>query len=638
MKNWSIRTRVLFLALAPSVMILLALITYFTYTSIAEVDISLERHGISVARQLAPGTEFALFAGDRAALQRLTDAAVHESDVARVTITDAHGQALAQSGQDERLKIGESVLFTQAVTESRLPAADFPEQMHVTTAPAKIREITVAMSRSAAHAEQRRLLLIGLALGLACLLVAVALAFVIGNSVIRPIQQLANAMVALGRGRRGVPLVTSGGGEIRTLQEGFNEMSARLHAFTQELETRVDVATRELVAQKDTAEQATSAKSRFIAAASHDLRQPLHAIGLFTATLERRAKGTDLEVVVRDLAQAVAVMDRLFDSLLDISRLDAGTLRPESKPFRLQHLFGQLAAEYFDAAQQKNLRLHIRPTTAVVVCDELLLHRLLGNLVANAIRYTNEGVVMICARRRGAAVQLEVRDSGIGIARDKQDEIFLEFYQIGNVARDRSLGLGLGLAIVSRLARLLATEVKVRSALGRGSVFFLRVPSASDDDVPTIVTQATDVSAQSEPTSLPVLVVDDDPLVLAGNRALLEELGCAVTTVSDGPGAEAALIAYRDKPVLVLCDLWLSDERSGIDLLQRLTTLTSAPISGILISGDTRPETIQAAKRAGYPLLHKPVSPARLRAVLTSFAWKMRRTTGSNLRDEDPSR
>ena len=124
MKNWSIRTRVLFLALAPSVMILLALITYFTYTSIAEVDISLERHGISVARQLAPGTEFALFAGDRAALQRLTDAAVHESDVARVTITDAHGQALAQSGQDERLKIGESVLFTQAVTESRLPAAD----------------------------------------------------------------------------------------------------------------------------------------------------------------------------------------------------------------------------------------------------------------------------------------------------------------------------------------------------------------------------------------------------------------------------------------------------------------------------------------------------------------------------------
>ncbi len=348
MKNWGIRARVLFLALAPSALILSTLVTYFTYSRIAEVDVALAQHGLSVARQLAPGAEFALFAGDRAALQRLSDAAARESDVASITITDAQGQTIAHS-QNGPSDSAELVQFTQPVMETRLGVADFPEQIRVGSASPKVGEITVAMSRSAAHAEQRRLLAIGLVLGLTCVLAAVALAFVIGNSVIQPIQRLAAAMLELGRGKRVTPLSASGGGEFRTLHEGFNEMSAQLHAFTQELESRIEVATRALMTQKDTAEQATSAKSRFIAAASHDLRQPLHAIGLFTATLERRAQGTELEGVVRDLARAVAVMDRLFDSLLDISRLDAGTLQAQPKPFPLERLFAQLAAEYVDA-------------------------------------------------------------------------------------------------------------------------------------------------------------------------------------------------------------------------------------------------------------------------------------------------
>ena len=637
MKRWGIRARVLFLALAPSVLILSTLVAYFTYSKIAEVDNALAQHGMAVARQLAPGAEFALFAGDRAALQRLSDAAGRERDVASVTISDAQGQMLAHS-QNGPIETAELVRFTQPVMETRVGATDFSEQIRVAAASPQIGEITVAMSRSAAHAEQQRLVLIGLALGLACVLAAVGLALVIGNSVIQPIQRLAAAMIELGRGKRVAPLDASVGGELRTLQDGFNEMSARMHAFTQELEARIEVATRALVIEKDAAEQATNAKSRFIAAASHDLRQPLHAIGLFTATLERRAKGAALDSVVRDLAQAVAVMERLFDSLLDISKLDAGTLHAEPRPFRLERLFGQLAAEYLDAAEHKHLRLHIRSTAAVVVSDELLLHRLLSNLVANAIRYTNDGTVMVCARRRGATLRIEVRDSGIGIPLDKQDEIFLEFYQIGNAARDRSLGLGLGLAIVSRIARLLATEVKVRSRPGRGSAFFLDVPYARDDEVPVAVAAPVDASFPPEAFSIPVLVVDDDLLVLAGNRALLEELGCQVTTVSDGQGAESALAALGDQSVLVFCDLWLSDKRSGIDLLERLAALTTTPISGILISGDTRPETIQLAKASGYPLLHKPVSPSKLRAVVTHFAWKMRRTRDRALRDEDSSR
>ncbi len=636
MRRWGIRARVLFLALTPSVLILLSLVTYFTYSSIAEVDVSLAQHGRSIARQLAPGAEFALFAGDRAALQRLTDAAAREMDVESVTITDAQGQPLARSGPSD-VQTAESVRFTELVMETWLATVDLPEQMHEASAPMKIGEITVAMSRTTTRVQQRRLLLNGLALGCAGVLLAVALAIAIGNSVIRPIRGLAGAMAELGRGRRVAPLSTVGGGEFRTLSEGFNQMAARLQADARELEGRIEGATRALIAQKETAEQATNAKSRFIAAASHDLRQPLHAIGLFTATLQRRTKGAELQPMVDDLAQAVAVMARLFDSLLDISRLDSGTLRAEPRPFQLDRFFAQVAAEYFDAAEKKSLRLHVRPTHAVVVSDELLLHRLLANLVANAIRYTNEGTVMICGRRRGADILIEVRDSGIGILSDRQKDIFEEFYQIGNVARDRSLGLGLGLAIVSRLARLLGTKVWVRSAPGRGSVFSLSVPCGEEADVVTPA-EPPEIMERPRASSLAVLVVDDDPLVLSGHRALLEELGCEVKTAEDGGSAQAALMTFADKPVLVFCDLWLPGDQNGIDVLSKLTALTSAPISGILISGDTRPETIQAAKAAGYPLLHKPVSPAKLRAVVTHFAWTTRRQTDTGFPDEDIAR
>jgi signal transduction histidine kinase len=635
-RRWGIRARVLFLALTPSVLILLSLVTYFTYTRIAEVDVSLAQHGRSIARHLAPGAEFALFAGDRAALQRLTDAAAREADVESVTITDAQGQTLARSGP-RALPAAESVRFTQPVMETRLATVDLPEQMHAANAPAKIGEVTVEMSRSATQAQQRRLLLNGLALGCAGVLLAVALAIAIGNSVIRPIRGLAGAMAKLGRGSRVAPLPTAGGGEFRTLSDGFNQMAARLQADARELEGRIEDATRALIEQKDTAEQATSAKSRFIAAASHDLRQPLHAIGLFTATLQRRTEGSELEAIVDDLAQAVAVMARLFDSLLDISRLDSGTLHAESRPFQLDRLFAQVAAEYFDAADKKGLRLHVRPTHAVVVSDELLLHRLLANLVANAIRYTNEGTVMICGRRRDPDILIEVRDSGIGIPPDRQKEIFEEFYQVGNVARDRSLGLGLGLAIVSRLARLVNTQVAVRSAPGRGSVFSLRVPRGEEADVVAPAEQP-EVIEEPQASSLAVLVVDDDPLVLSGHRALLEELGCIVKTAEDGRSAQAALATFVDKPVLIFCDLWLPGGRNGIEVLRALAALTNAPISGILISGDTRPETIQTAKAAGYPLLHKPVSPAKLRAVVTHFAWTTRKETDPGFRDEDIAR
>jgi two-component system, sensor histidine kinase len=636
-KAWGIRARVLFLALLPSVMILLTLVGYFTYIRIAEVDVLLAQRGNALARQLAPGTEFALFAGDSAALDRLAQAAVREADVASVTITDAGGRIV--SGATSKVAANGTVVanFAQPVMATRVESGDFPEQAGPGGAPAKVGEITVAMSRAEAEAHQRELLMVGLALGSASLLFAVALALVIGNGVIRPIRRLAAAMAELSQGKRVEPLTAESGGELRTLNDGFNDMAARLQADTRALQAQIENATSALTAQKEAAEHATQAKSRFIAAASHDLRQPLHAIGLFTATLQRRAQGTEFQSIVGDLAKAVAAMERLFDSLLDISKLDAGTLLAQPGPFRLDGLFAQLYSEYWDAARDKQLRLHVRPTMAVLVSDELLLHRLLSNLVANAIRYTDRGSVLICCRRRGASFQIEVRDSGIGIAPEKQEAIFQEFYQIGNPARDRSLGLGLGLAIVTRIARLLGTDVVVRSAPGRGSVFSLRVDSGDERSIPEPAVRESALALPAEPWPS-ILVVDDDPLVLAGNKALLTDLGCDVTTVGDGPGAQAALDRMGHTPVLVLCDLWLPDGVSGIDLLRRLAARTTAPFSGILITGDTRPNTIRAAEEAGFPLLHKPVSPARLRAALTHFAWKMRNRPDPDSPDEDSRR
>jgi signal transduction histidine kinase len=635
MKQWGIRTRVLFLAMAPSLMILLSLVTYFTYQRIEEVDDSLVERGKLIARRLAPGTEYAIFAGDRAALQRLADAASSEVDVSSIAISDALGQELAQAGARPVVDADRSMRFTEAVRQTRLAVGDFPEQMQASDSAAKIGEITVVMSRVAAATQQRRLLLTGLALGLLGIAIAVALALLIGNGVIRPIRRLAGAMVELGRGRRVTPISTAGGGELSTLAEGFNQMAARLQADARELEARIGEATRELMVQKDAAEQATRAKSRFIAAASHDLRQPLHAIGLFSSALQRRAQGEELQSVATDLAQAVGVMERLFNSLLDISRLDAGALSASPRPFALDRLFAQLAAEHGDAAAGKELRLRFHATSAVVLSDELLVHRILTNLVANAIRYTRSGGVLVCCRPRGDQLQIEVRDSGIGIAEEKHEDIFLEFYRNGDAGGDEGMGMGLGLAIVARLALLLGTKVQVRSAPGHGSVFSLRLPRGETAMVAQV--EVAHAAAEKSDLQLRVLVVDDDPLVLAGNRTLLEELGCAVTSVPDSRRALAALAGLAGEPVLVLCDMWLGEGENGIDLLRRATALATAQISGILISGDTGAETQRAADEAGYLLLHKPVSPAKLRAVVMNFAWKVREmTTPGRSSHEDP--
>src|SRR5574343_752999 len=273
-----------------------------------------------------------------------------------------------------------------------------------------------------------------------------------------------------------------GGLMIRRQIREMASMTAQLAANRDHLEERVRDATVELAGQKDAAERANTAKSRFLAAASHDLRQPLHALSLFSTDLQRQVRtgnAQDLPRLAEQISASTALLGELLDSLLDISRLDVAGVKPDSRPLALQPIFRRLADSFRRAAADRNITLRFRRSPRWVASDHVMLERMLANLIANAIRYTPPGgCVLVGARRRGGRVAIEVRDNGIGIAPEHQAAIFAEFFQVGNPAREQNKGLGLGLSIVDRLARALNIEVGLTSRKGAGTTFSLRVASS----------------------------------------------------------------------------------------------------------------------------------------------------------------
>lgn len=380
---------------------------------------------------------------------------------------------------------------------------------------------------------------------------------------------------------------------------------------------------RRLTEQKEAAEEARRqaeaanlAKSRFLASASHDLRQPLHALGLFSAALAARLHRSEEASIVANIGASVDALDSLFDALLDISKLDAGVVEAKPCGMRLQALFDRLQRDYGPPAQAKGVGLRIVPTRTVVRSDPVLLERILRNLVSNAVRYTPKGKILVGARRRGERLRIEVWDCGVGIPPECQDKIFDEFYQAGNPGRDRQEGMGLGLAIAGRLARLLDSRIDVASTPGKGSVFRIDVPFGELDEeaerVPAPVAGAALAGSR-------VLVIDDEAAVRDGMETLLSQWGCRVATAASLD--EALARAAREPPDLVLCDYRL-DAGTGIEALARLQAALGGRIPGILVSGDTAPEVLLEAKAAGYPLLHKPVRPAKLRALLSHVLGK----------------
>ena len=360
-------------------------------------------------------------------------------------------------------------------------------------------------------------------------------------------------------------------------------------------------------------ELANLAKSRLLAAASHDLRQPLHALNLFVARLRDEADPVERGRLVGKVESAVDSMNELFDALLDMSRLDAGVLEPNVTDFPLQRLLQRIEATFAGAAREKGLSLRVAATRAWVRSDFVLLERILFNLASNAVRYTARGAVAIGCRRRGELVRIDVLDSGPGIPLELQRDIFSEFYQVRGPHMDRG-GLGLGLSIVQRLCQLLGHRVELHSEPDRGARFSILVPRAGPEQTEEATSDADDVA--DVVAGRLVVVIDDDAMVLDGMRDLMMSWGWEVVTCGSAAAAVAELVSNNRRPDLIISDCRLEGGDSGIDATETLRKVFNARIPAFLISGDTGPERRSEAKEAGYVLLRKPVAPMALRTTV----------------------
>src|SRR5262245_29837912 len=358
-------------------------------------------------------------------------------------------------------------------------------------------------------------------------------------------------------------------------------------------------------------ELANLSKARFLASASHDLRQPLHTLSLYSAALKLHARGGVTGEIANHINKALGSLSALVNSLLDISKLDAGAVTPDPQSVSLKTLIERIEADYRPLANGKGLEFHVVAPDLLVETDPVLLERLMRNLVDNAFKYTVTGNVTVAAERDGAAVRVRVRDTGPGIPSEERERVFEEFYQIGNPERDRAQGLGLGLAIVRRLSRLLGIEVTLESEPGRGSTFTVTVPPAAERRAAPRAPGAPAPAKARVLDGAQVLVIDDEPEVRAGMRMLLEHLGCRVAVCGGYAEAEKLLDEHALEVDVIVSDLRLRQHENGIDTVRRLRTRLG-DVPALLVSGDTAPERLLEAQSSGLPLLHKPVSTDKL--------------------------
>lgn len=365
---------------------------------------------------------------------------------------------------------------------------------------------------------------------------------------------------------------------------------------------RLNVDLEHRVAQRTEALQAANtSKTRFLAAASHDLRQPVVAIGLLIGLVRERVSAPDVRHMIDRAHEAVAALETLLQGLLDLSRLESGVVQPRQQPVRVQDLFDAIEAHEGAAALSKGLRLRFRPTRLTVQADPLLLDQLLRNLVGNALRYTERGSVLVAARPRGRGhACLQVWDSGCGIPRERQAEVFEEFVQLGNPARDRSHGLGLGLAIVTRCATLLGTRVDLKSEPGRGSRFSLSLPRVAAAAQP----QRTVRAASSPLAQQRLLLVDDDEAVRTALCARLQAWGAEVVALDGLPAVQQWLAQDHAAPHMLLTDHRLP-VGDGLQVIAAVRAVHAA-VPALIITGSTAPEDIAALGTSGIPVLHKP--------------------------------
>ena len=631
MKRWGIVGRALFLGLIPAAVVAALLSIYFYNSRLADLQTAIELRAASVARHLVLAVEQPLALGDVARLQLLVTLASQDPDVSAITLSGADGRVLAKAVNTQAggLPVGDTKMFSIRQT---IPSELKPE---VGSKSAGMVEVTVA--NGAATQVVKQILTRSIGVALLVLALAAMLALRLAYDFVNPIRKLAEAAKALAAGNLGTRVALNSNGELRALEECVNNMAAALQSAQENLERQIQTVSAEmalragaearaLTSQKEAAEAANRAKSRFLAAATHDLRQPLHALGLFSGALLEKIRYPEVRELVVNINKSVEALDGLFNSLLDISKLDAGVIEPARAPFALQTLFDKLMRDYQHQALSKGIVFRLRPSTHVVYSDAALVERIMRNLVSNAVALTGHNGVLVGARKRGDQVRIEVWDCGPGIEAANLKDIFQEFYQLGNPERDRSKGLGLGLAIVQRLARLLDTKVNVRSKVGRGSMFSFELPLTQIQPQPEV---SYTTPALNNLIGAFIVIIDDERAVLEGMRALLTDWGCRLI-LADSVTDALNKLKGESVPDLLIADYRLREGATGIQALARLQKEYGLGIPGILITGDTSPDRLREAKASGYYILHKPVRAPKLRTLLSYALEQYKKVTRPN--------
>jgi len=371
--------------------------------------------------------------------------------------------------------------------------------------------------------------------------------------------------------------------------------------------------------QMSLATQADKEKSRFVASASHDLRQPMHALGLFASALEKRLAGTSEAPLVGNLNRCIEALDRSFNAMLDISKLDAGVVEPQLQSFPIRDVFRRLHMHFAGQAEGAGLHLRFKPGGKHVTSDPQLLERILSNLILNAIKYTREGGIVVVARTHGPYVNVEVWDTGIGIPEAELPRVFDEFYQLHNPERDRNRGLGMGLAIVKRLAMLLQHPLTVASTMGRGTMVRLSVPQTDMEAL-----HGMNLEAETVPSPIgnarTLLFIDDEENIRESMALLLREWDYEVLVA--GSINEACMLAanYNEPIHAVLSDLRLRNGEDGLQAINAVRHVLGYQLPAVLVTGDTSPEQVKRVHDSGHRVLFKPVLPKELFSMLRQLS------------------
>ena len=635
MKQYSIRHYVALITLVPMILIAACMELFFLSNYFSELNLHTMDRAKLLASQLATGSEYGVMSNNQPFLQSLAQVIRQQQDVQGVVILNSASKVLAEAGnlsdkggitnfsnnqenpnpQNSQVQqLGDSLLIFQPIIPQSVSLNEFDTTATAKPIGAVILEINLG------RIEKIKSLKLWYTILASTIFLALTAYF--ANLAIRrfvsPINKLSESIQTIGKGNLESRVsISTNMTEAIVLSNGINDMAEKLQHERADLQQRIDNATLYIRNSQEKSEQANISKSRFLAAASHDLRQPIHAQGLFLDVLSR----TKLSEHQRDLLDKARIASDassdMINSLLDYSRIEAGVIIAKMRTFNLQQLINKIENELAPLADKKGIFYRTRETNLVVYSDPALVEMILRNLVSNAIHYTRRGGLLVACRKRGNKCLVEVWDTGIGISPEHQNEVFQEFHQLGNPERDRNSGLGLGLAIAQGLAHALNENISLASTPKSGSVFRLSLPVA---DSTLSVDQIEPPINISEPLNARVLIIDDDETVRQGMCHLLTDWGCVCDTAES---IAEALVLVRDyTPDVLVTDYRLHEWSTGIDAIFAVRAQLGINLPVLLITGDNSSTLIKESQDFGIPILHKPVSPNQLYSKLVEILAK----------------